>query len=860
MSDERPTGIVARDPAGRSPVHVSPPKDSERTTRKPLGWWDRFKFLILFAAAFFVIVWSTYVQFRPLITWPEAYRRAFSSSLWLIVLFGLELIRQIHFAISEHSAAYHRFWTQHVFGRLDRSAKKMNPWTRYRISRALKVVFFLVLLDIVVAKLTGTSALTALVELPSRLVSALPFAFQLLLYTFLLLFQFGMLFWFLSRGGSDIIFPEDVTTRFADIKGQDAVLTRVKENVIFLENPDLIEEHGGTVPKGILLWGPPGTGKTMMAKAVAGETSKPFISVDPGAFIQMFVGVGILKVKALFRKARKLALRYGGVIMFFDEVDSLGNRGVAVSGGNMTPHRAPEGSPWSHTPACNGLSYVSPQTASRLMLESLQSSGGQPVRPVRNRVIAGMGGFGGGMGTLQALLGEMDGIDKPRGFFNRTVRRALGMRPKSPPKYRILIMMATNIPDVLDEAMLRPGRIDRIYKVGYPSKTGRIDTFRRYLEGKKHLLSEQDIDKLGTITAYYGGAAIEDLVNAALIHAITDGRDAIEWKDIVKAKQIKDLGLPDDVDYIERERHAVAVHEACHAVTAYRVRKRLMIDIATIEKGGTFLGVVTNIPPEELFTTWRSDFEADIMCSVASLAGERMFFDGDSSSGVSGDLNGATRLATLMEGYWGMGSTVASHEVLQDLKVGGGRPGTPGGGGGAPKTEQDVLEGSLGQRIEEKLGELVVKTGALLGENRAEILAVAHALETHKTVTGDDVGAIVDGRPGALIDGRPYHLPEVRDQLEAYHAEAMAAHKSHAAVNMALPVLAPFTPAPVSPENGGGPRPASPNGDPTPGMVGGREGALAPGASVPPRPDGSASAETADAAGPGEAGVDEQAP
>ena len=121
--------------------------------------------------------------------------------------------------------------------------------------------------------------------------------------------------------------PEDIKTRFSDVWGQDNVLDRVKENMVFLDNPESIEEKGGYVPAGILLCGPPGTGKTLMAEAVAGETGKPFVFVDPGAFIQMFMGVGVLKVKALFRKLRRLALRYGGVIVFFDEADSLGNRG-----------------------------------------------------------------------------------------------------------------------------------------------------------------------------------------------------------------------------------------------------------------------------------------------------------------------------------------------------------------------------------------------------------------------------------------------------------------------------------------------------------------------------------------------------
>ena len=117
-----------------------------------------------------------------------------------------------------------------------------------------------------------------------------------------------------------------------DVWGQDAVVARVRENMLFLEEPEKIEEKGGYVPGGILLWGPPGTGKTLMAEAVAGETGKPFVFVDPGAFINMFMGVGILKVKGLFRKLRKLALRYGGVIVFFDEADSLGSRGSMTPG------------------------------------------------------------------------------------------------------------------------------------------------------------------------------------------------------------------------------------------------------------------------------------------------------------------------------------------------------------------------------------------------------------------------------------------------------------------------------------------------------------------------------------------------
>ena len=319
----------------------------------------------------------------------------------------------------------------------------------------------------------------------------------------------------------------------------------------------------------------------------------------------------------------------------------------------------------------------------------------------------------GGAGQLQALLSELSGLKKPRGFMNRVVRRMLGMRPKPPPKYRIMVMMATNLPQALDEALLRPGRIDRIYKVGYPSKAGRIRTYEGYFDKVRHCLTPAEIDKLATITPYATGATIKDLVNESLIYSIRMGRDTITWEDVIKAKQLKDLGPPEDVEYIERERHAVAVHEACHAVTAFRVRRHLTIDIATIEKGGNYLGMVASIPPEDQFTQWRTEYEADVMVSLASLAGERMFFAGDNSSGVSGDLEGATQLATLMEGYWGMGSTVTSHGVTQKVGIGGG--GRPGKGDGkGPKNEADLLHGGLGERIEEKLEELLQRAEDLL--------------------------------------------------------------------------------------------------------------------------------------------------
>ncbi len=761
-----------------------PPHPDELPRRKPLAWWDRVKYLVLLTIVWFVLVWARMAD-NPILPFVDAMRLQLRDASWVLWLAGLEFLRQVHYLISERWSAYHLFWTRRVFGGTDRLLRrKLSDWTRFRLGRAIKFLLWIILIAVVLGEVLDTSPVLALFELPALIWAALPFIAQLIFILAIVVLQFVAIFWFLSRGGVDVYYPDDIKTRFTDVWGQDHVLARVRENIVFLENPEQIEAKGGYVPGGLLLWGPPGTGKTLMAEAVAGETGRPYVFVDPGAFINMFMGIGVLKVKSLFRKLRKLALRYGGVIVFFDEADSLGRRGSLAQGGVPGVGRGMGPAPFGMA-GCHGFSYLSDPSQwmlARSAMQALPAAQG----PERRRFIMGGGGGGdGGMGTLQALLTEISGLKKPRGLVNRYVRRALGMRPKPPPKYRILIMMATNMPEALDEALLRPGRIDRIYRVGYPTKAGRIRTYEGYFAKVRNAISAEQMDKLATITPYATGATIKDLVNESLITAIRGGRDVITWRDVMKAKQLKDLGPPEDVEYIERERHAVAVHEACHAVVAYRMRQHMEIDIATIEKGSDYLGMVASIPPEDQFTRWRSEYENDILVSLASLAGERMFFDGDSSSGVSGDLESATTIAVAMEGIWGMGQTVSSYQTARRLEVG-----SPGGAG-RPGEEQPNARLALADRIEDKLAELLDRVGAVLKDNRRAVLALAHALETHKTLTGEDVEAVIDGRAGLAVDGSVYAEPEFAARLEEYHAVAAGAHHSHAGILQALPAVSP---------------------------------------------------------------------
>jgi ATP-dependent Zn protease len=704
---------------------------------------------------------------NPLLSFSDALAKTADEKVWLLVLAGIEIVRQIHFALAELLAPYHGIWLKY-FAFVNRLLGKLSDWNRFRLGRVIKWLVFVAMFSIVLGAIYKETPVRALFLAPKALWSALPMIGQLMFAVVFVIIQFAAIFWFLSRGGVDTYFPDDIKTRFSDVWGQDHVLNRIRENLLFLETPELIEKHGGYVPGGILLWGPPGTGKTLMAESMAGETGKPFVFVDPGAFTNMFMGIGVLKVKSLFRKLRKLALRYGGVVVFLDEADALGNRGIS----RPAMHSGTADATVFGTP-CNGGNYLSDPGKSLVTNASMAN----------NKFMMGGAAGGGGSGTLQALLTELSGLKKPRGFINRVVRRALGMRPKNPPKYRILVVMATNMPEALDEALLRPGRIDRMYRVGYPSKAGRIRTYEGYLDKVSHSLTAEDIDKLATITPYATGAIIKDTINEALIMAIRNDRTSITWTDVIKAKQLKDLGPAEDVEYIERERHAVAVHEACHGVMAHLVRQHMAIDLATIEKGSDYLGMVASIPPDDQFTRWRTEYEADILVSVASLAGERMFFDGDNSSGVSGDLESATTIASFMEGHWGMGSTISSHASNRRNEVG-----APGGNRGKDDGTKD-LRMALGDRIENNLATLLSRAEEILKENKFKVLALAHALETHKTISGDDVIAVMNGEKGPLVDGRPYSIQSNLDAIWNYHLAAVVAHQKHERPDLPIPVF-----------------------------------------------------------------------
>lgn len=771
------------------PVHQPVVDDRDPPLRRKLFFFDRVKVLFLLAI-FLGLTTSQQKTDIPLMTWGEALRDQLHAKWWVFIVAWLEVLRQIHNLVSERSASYHGFWQKQFFGGWERTMSRINPFTRWRLSRLVKRLTFLAVVGTIFSWMWGLNILQALAEAPARIFRnvfvnralGLPIGLTIALSTLgglvYIVFFFGIFF----IGGVETFKPGEIKTRFRDIWGQDHVVRRVKENLDFLEKPKEIEERGGYVPSGILLWGPPGTGKTLLAEASAGETGKPYVFVDPSAFVQTFVGVAPMKIKHLYRKLRKLALRYGGVVVFFDEADVLGSRGQTSGGFDESEARD----------QLDSAQWLSPQ-GRREIVEWLQRpsevehSSPSPRRRVRDSIImAGMSGMG-GAGTLQALLTEMNGLNKPRGFFSRRIRQFLNIKPKAPPRYRILHMFATNLPTALDTALLRPGRIDRIYKVGYPMKDGRVRTFQGYFDRIRHTVTPAEVDRLATMTPGATGASIKDLVNEAVLVALREERDVVTWADVLQARYLRRVGEHEQVEFIERERHAVAIHEACHAVTAYLERRSMEIDFVSIEPGGDYLGVVMSTYDDQTFLSWRSTFEIDALVSLASLAGERMFFDGDSSAGVSADLRNATYLATMMECAWGMGDTIAAQSVLKDV-VGG-----PAAGYRTPADKDDAAaqhRANMGNRIEMRLGNILDEATHLLHENRHMVLAIAHALETHKTISGDDVAAIFQGRPGPKVNGRDYHHPSFIEVADRYHNEALVAHRLTGRVEVPLPVLA----------------------------------------------------------------------
>ncbi len=454
--------------------------------------------------------------------------------------------------------------------------------------------------------------------------------------------QFAGIMWFLSRPRRYTIKPDDpqIGMSFADYRGQPDLLEHAKVTVGILRGVKEFESRGGEMPKGMLLSGAPGTGKTFLAAVIAAEANLPFIYIDASSLRGMFWGMTELMVMKLFRDARGLGRKYaqpgqrGACIMFMDEIDSIGmNRGGQGGQGGMM-----------------------------------------------------MGGMmmGGGTG-LNTLLNQMDSLsDHVEDRWRHKILRWFGIE-RGPVKNKPLVFVigATNRPQVLDPALTRPGRLDRIIEVHRPDAEGRVDIIGHYLAKKAH---DPDIPMELLINDSMGWTPIQikTIINEALIHAHQDGREYLTYKDWLDAADERALGLKQPIrSWNLTDRRETAYHEAGHAVVAHYLRPEHRISKATIIRRGHALGYVQQRPREERTSLYAKSIETQIMTSLAGHVVENRFLD-KLTTGPSSDLNYATQAAEDYVGSLAMGPTklvipmqpgsppigpvlVGAHELLEQL-------------------------------------------------------------------------------------------------------------------------------------------------------------------------------------------------
>jgi cell division protease FtsH len=531
------------------------------------------------------------------------------------------------------------------------------------------------------------------------------FIVYLLFISMFMVVQFAAMFWFLMRGTYYTIYPNEYDKTFDDVRGQPAAVESSKEVLRLFQGFKDFKQMGGYPPHGILFEGPPGTGKTLMAKAIAGASSVPILIADGSRFMNMFFGIGNMKVRRMFSRARSMSDKYGGAVIFIDELDALGAARGEISQ--------------------QSREYRQPSTAHRVMM-------------------GGMGMGGAGMGIVNELLVNMDGFTAPKGMW-RHIRRWLRMGKPKVPHYNILVIGATNRASTLDSALLRPGRFDRKIHVGLPDAEGRADIAQYYLAQVRH--EPVDVNKLARMMTGYSPAMIQNIVNEALIFALQDGRDALRWDDLWQAKLAEEIGLKQPVKYSAREKEMVALHEASHAVASYSLeRDEMQIQVITIQKRESSLGLVSTQEIEEMFLRTQKQLLARIQVSLAGLVGEEIWF-GQTTTGPSSDLVNATRNAAAYVGLFGMGKSLVSVGAM-----------------GPTMMDGDPIRSVLSDRDRSKevdalLHECRARVRTLLQKKRVVVEGVRDALLEREELIGDEIEALM----AELGEREPIEIPALAE-------------------------------------------------------------------------------------------------
>ncbi len=455
------------------------------------------------------------------------------------------------------------------------------------------ILAYLSLTGLLVFGLTNASEIT---------LGILSFAFTLVYAMMFMVVQFGFLFYILGRGRVYWIQPGETGVYFSDYRGNDQVLEVARRVVRLLQGAMSFKRMGGEVTRGVLLEGPPGTGKSYLAQVIANEAGIPFAYASAPGFQNMFMGIGNLRVRMLYGKARKLARKHGAAIIFIDEIDAIGMARAGQTGGGMM-------------------------------------GGG------------GLFGGGAGFGLLNELLLQMDPPNFDSGWLSRLLR-TVGLRKTKAVPPLVLTMGATNLASALDHALLRPGRFDRKIHVDLPDLDGRKDIIEYYLAKVRH--EDMPVDRMANDTILYTPVAIKFVINEAVIHAHFDGRDAISYDDFTRARENHEWGLREPIRGLtDEDRRRLAYHEAGHAIAQVKLKTWERLTKVTIIRHGDALGLMAFKPVEEKRILIREELLASIQVSLASRAAEELFL-GSQTLGVTSDFAGATHLAFQMLSFWGM--------------------------------------------------------------------------------------------------------------------------------------------------------------------------------------------------------------
>ena len=437
-----------------------------------------------------------------------------------------------------------------------------------------------------------------------------------------------------------------------DVAGQDEAKESLQEIIDFLHNPKKYTDIGAKLPKGALLVGSPGTGKTLLAKAVAGEANVPFFSISGSDFVEMFVGVGASRVRDLFNQAAKVA----PCIIFIDEIDAVGRSRDSRYGGNTEQEQ-----------------------------------------------------------TLNQLLGEIDGFDSSKG---------------------IVCLAATNRPEILDKALLRPGRFDRRIIVDKPNLQGRLDTLK--VHTRKIKLSEDvDLKKIAQATAGAVGADLANLVNEAALRAVRHGRQAVTQEDLLVSFEVVIAGTEKKNTVLtDTEKRLVAYHEVGHAlIAALEKHSQPVSKITIVPHTSGALGYTMQMPEEEKYLQTVEDLMTELRTLVGGRAAEQVVF-GVKTTGAANDIQRATTLARNMITQYGMSQELGlmapaavQHQYLE---------------GNAYLDCSQATSALVDEEVKQLLAKCYEDAKTILTDNRSLLDEIAEYLLVKETITGDEMMAIVN--------------------------------------------------------------------------------------------------------------------